>query len=172
MDGFERRKQKKIEQIYTAVWQLVQKHGAAKASVQEIAEWARVSPATIYNYFGTKEQIYSDMLEAWVDKQLSIYEEILGLEQSYPDKIKAIIVMEAKNIKAMPDEIDLPLRSREKLQSFFMKLVSMGKQEGAIRGDYSEALIERYFFMYMNEINRCGAEEIDDLLDLFFYGLM
>lgn len=172
MDGFERRKQKKIEQIYHAAWQLIQQHGTAKTSVQEIAELARVSPATIYNYFGTKEQLCADMLESWVDQQLARYEAILGSDQAYPDKIKAIIVMEAQHIKAMPDGIELPSSSKEKLEGFFLRLVAMGKQEGVIREGYSEALIQRYFFMYMNEINRCGADEIDDLLDLFFYGLM
>lgn len=192
MDGYERRKQKKMEQIYTAAFQLIMKYGFSKVTVNEIAEKARVSPATIFNYFGTKEQLYLEMLNYWMEKQLVVYEEILCSERSFPEKIKEIMLCEAKNLKALSDGVNQTLGSEtealnimqsiseEKLNPFFEKLVELGKQEGYIRSIYTKEASQQYLKMYMNEFNRnlqSKSEEdidlkIDQLLEFFFYGLI
>ena len=68
----------KIEQVFEAAFQLFTRHGYQKVSVNEIAQQAGVSPATIYNYFGTKDQLYIDMIMNWMDKQLAKYDRILN----------------------------------------------------------------------------------------------
>ncbi|MFC9710641.1 TetR/AcrR family transcriptional regulator [Paenibacillus sp. NPDC056933] len=193
MNGYERRKQKKIEQIYRVSFQLFSKFGFQKVSVNEIAQHAKVSPATIYNYFRTKEQLYSDMLMNWMDKQLEQYENILDSELSFPEKTKEIMMMEAKNLKMISDEFQktpspemsglvelMESYTEQKIMQFYMRFVAMGKQEGYIQRDQTVEMITMYFTMYKNELGRywkasnqeAVTQNMDQLMDLFFYGLV
>ncbi|WP_025716369.1 TetR/AcrR family transcriptional regulator [Paenibacillus sp. 1-18] len=192
MNGFERRKEKKIEQIYSASFQLFSKYGFQKVTVNEIAQQARVSPATIYNYFGTKEQLYADMLMNWMDKQLEQYEEILDSSLSFPEKSKEIMMLEAQNLKILSDEFlkfpssefsglaqALESYSEQKVTSFFMKFVALGKHEGYIHRDQTEETAMMYFTMFKNELSRhweASNQErltcnVDQFMELFFFGL-
>ncbi|MCD9024727.1 TetR/AcrR family transcriptional regulator [Cohnella silvisoli] len=192
MNGFERRKQKKTEQIYSVSFQLFSQHGFQKVSVNEIAHKAKVSPATIYNYFGTKEQLYSDMLMNWMDKQLEQYGNILDSGLSFPEKTKEIMLSEAKNLKILSDEFQkdpssevsglmqmMERYNEQKVLPFFMKFVATGKQEGYIHKDQTEELTMMYFTMFKNEMGRYlessnqehATRSIDQWVELFFYGL-
>lgn len=193
MNGFERRKQNKIEQIYSSSFELFSKYGFQKVSVNEIAQNAKVSPATIYNYFGTKEKLYADTLMNWMDKQLEQYEKILDSACSFPEKTKEIMLLEAKNLKNLSDKFQkapfsevnglmqmLDSYNEQKIMRFFMKFVAIGKQEGYIHKDQTEEMIMLYFTMYKNELGRyweaSNQERItwsmDQLMELFFYGLV
>lgn len=192
MNGFERRKQKKIEQIYNVSFQLFLQHGFQKVSVNEIAQMANVSPATIYNYFGTKEQLYADMLIHWVDKQLQQYEAILKSERSFPEKTREIMLLEATNLHILSNELQkeppsevggfkhlLETYTEQKVVEFFMKYVALGKQSGFIHQNQTEENVMLYFSMFKNELGKRWDKTnhetneigIDQLIELFFYGL-
>ncbi|GIN96970.1 TetR family transcriptional regulator [Siminovitchia terrae] len=192
MNGYERRKQKKMEQIFSASIELFFKYGFQKVSVNEIAHKANVSPATIYNYFGTKEQLYTDSLMDWLDKQLAQYEDILNSRLSFFEKTKKIMLLESKNLKILADEFpNIPSSdsrrliqmmdgyNEQKVVPFFKKFVALGKQEGYIRKDQSEEMMMRYFTMFQNELVRNWegsnqkriTENMDHLMELFFYGV-
>ncbi|MGK5509931.1 TetR/AcrR family transcriptional regulator [Brevibacillus formosus] len=193
MNGFERRKQNKIDQIYSAAFQLFSKHGFQKVSVNEIAQNAKVSPATIYNYFGTKEQLYADMLMNWMDKQLEQYERILDSGSSFPEKTKDIMLLESKNLHTLTDELQnapfselsgllqrIESEYEQKIRHFFTKFVALGKQEGYIQGDLTEEMMMMYFTMYKNELGRhweaSNRERVtlsmEQWVDMFFFGLV
>lgn len=192
MNGYERRKQKKMEQIFSASIELFFKYGLQKVSVNEIAHKANVSPATIYNYFGTKEQLYTDSLIYWMDKQLAQYENILNSGLSFLEKTKKIMLLEAKNLKILADEFPkvpssdlrglmqiMDSYNEQKVVAFFKKFVALGKQEGVIRKDQTEEMMMRYFTMFQNELVRNWEglnqertiENMDQLMELFFYGV-
>ncbi|GAB6930117.1 TetR/AcrR family transcriptional regulator [Paenibacillus sp. JCM 10914] len=193
MNGYERRKHKKIKQVFDAAFQLFSRHGYQKVSVNEIAQQAGVSPATIYNYFGTKDQLYVDMIMNWMDKQFEKYDLILESELSFSEKTKEIMLLEAKNLTFLSEEFrrtqtaeehgmsqTVQQYSEEKVKRFFMKYVALGKQEGYIQKDQTEEVTMLYFTMFMNELARrwdstnreydFGSTET--LMQLFFYGLV
>ncbi|ASJ56479.1 TetR family transcriptional regulator [Brevibacillus formosus] len=193
MNGFERRKQNKIDQIYSAAFQLFSKHGFQKVSVNEIAQNAKVSPATIYNYFGTKEHLYADMLMNWMDKQLEQYERILDSGSSFPEKTKDIMLLESKNLHTLTDELQnapfselsgllqrIESEYEQKIRHFFTKFIALGKQEGYIQGDLTEEMMMMYFTMYKNELGRhweaSNRERVtlsmEQWVDMFFFGLV
>ncbi|WJQ81538.1 TetR/AcrR family transcriptional regulator [Brevibacillus brevis] len=193
MNGFERRKQNKIDQIYSAAFQLFSKHGFQKVSVNEIAQNAKVSPATIYNYFGTKEQLYADMLMNGMDKQLEQYERILDSGSSFPEKTKDIMLLEAKNLHTLTDELQnapfselsgllqrIESEYEQKIRHFFTRFVALGKQEGYIQRDLTEEMMMMYFTMYKNELGRhweaSNRERVtlsmEQWVDMFFFGLV
>jgi len=187
MDGYERRKQRKMERILDTSFEMFAKHGFQKIAVGEIAEKAKVSPTTIYNYFGTKEQLYAAALTHWMDKQLRRYEEILNSGLTFPEKTREIMLLEAENLRILADgflersgltEL-MEGGSGQKVEHFFRKYVALGKQEGYIHSDQTEEMSMRYFGMFKNELSRYWMSsqqervtgEIDLLLELFFYGL-
>lgn len=193
MNGYERRKQKKMEQIYSVSFKLFSKHGFQKISVNEIAQEAKVSPATIYNYFGTKEQLYTDTLLNWMDKQLEQYERILESDLSFPEKTKEIMLLEAQNLTTLSAEFSktsfvapdgltqlIDQYSEDKVMRFFEKFVAFGRQEGYIHSDQTDEIMIMYFTMYKNELGRHWAAlndegtmiDIDQWIELFFYGLV
>ncbi|MFD0715744.1 TetR/AcrR family transcriptional regulator [Paenibacillus sp. GCM10027626] len=190
MNGFERRKEKKIEQIYSASFQLFAQYGFQKVSVNEIAHKARVSPATVYNYFGTKERLYMDMLMDWMDKQLLQYEEILAeASLTFPEKTKKIMLLEIENLKLLANELindertdfmqSIEVHSEQKIADFFIRYVRLGKDEGYIHREQSEEVAMLYFTMFKNELGRHMRDSspaefshtVDRMLELFFYGL-
>lgn len=192
MNGYERRKHKKIEQVFDAAFQLFSRHGYQKVSVNEIAQQAGVSPATIYNYFGTKDQLYMEMIKDWTDKQLEVYERILDSARSFAEKTREIMQLEAKNLTFLSEEFrkfqtseergisqTIQQYSEEKVKGFFMRFVALGKQEGYIHKNQTEEVAMLYFSMFMNELGRrwdsgnqeYGNGSMETLLELFFYGL-
>ncbi|MFG1733236.1 TetR/AcrR family transcriptional regulator [Paenibacillus sp. 843] len=192
MNGYERRKHKKIEQVFDAAFQLFSRHGYQKVSVNEIAQKAGVSPATIYNYFGTKDQLYMEMIKDWTDKQLEVYERILDSARSFAEKTREIMQLEAKNLTFLSEEFrkfqtseergisqTIQQYSEEKVKGFFMRFVALGKQEGYIHKNQTEEVAMLYFSMFMNELGRrwdsgnqeYGNGSMETLLELFFYGL-
>ncbi|RJE88426.1 TetR/AcrR family transcriptional regulator [Paenibacillus sp. 1011MAR3C5] len=193
MNGFERRRNGKIEQIFQAANLLFSQHGYQNVSVNEVAEQAGVSPATIYNYFGTKEKLAAAMLRYWMDKQLDRYRDILASEETFLEKTKHIMTLEARNVKGLTEELkqassaeraglalDMERYAEEQLADFFRQYVEIGKQEGYIRKEQSDEGMAMYFAMYQNELARLWAEQqgrdmgayIDQLVGMFFYGLV
>ncbi|MFC4598150.1 TetR/AcrR family transcriptional regulator [Cohnella hongkongensis] len=194
MDGYERRKRQKRKQVHEAAFELFVKYGFQKVSVNEIAERANVSPATIYNYYGTKEQLYADTLTSWMDERLERYERLLESEMSFPGKTRELIRLEAESLKLLTAEWpQLPSAERNgwmrrmdsygdrKVGSFFRRYVALGKREGFIHRELSEETAMRYFAMFKNELIRYwGAEgkgeersdpDMEQWTELFFYGL-
>ncbi|HBN26455.1 MAG TPA: hypothetical protein DD405_03180 [Desulfobacteraceae bacterium] len=56
-------KQKKRESILEAAGKRFAKYGLTKTNIDEIARFARVAKATIYNYFGSKDNVYIEVLK-------------------------------------------------------------------------------------------------------------
>jgi len=55
--------QKKKEFILETAGKMFVKYGLRKTNINEIAHFARVAKATIYNYFGSKDNVYLEVLK-------------------------------------------------------------------------------------------------------------
>jgi AcrR family transcriptional regulator len=71
----ERKKQKTRQLIAETARQLFAERGFEQVTVSEIAHEAEVSPATVFNYFPTKEDLFYSRLEAFEDELLSAIRE-------------------------------------------------------------------------------------------------
>ncbi len=63
MDKFYALDEEKQAAILNAALQCFGKHGYEKASIGDIAKAANISKASMFQYFGTKEQLYKFLLE-------------------------------------------------------------------------------------------------------------
>ncbi len=61
-------KEEKVESILDTAKKMFGRYGLQKTSLDEIARMARVAKATIYNYFGSKDRVYLEVLRREADE--------------------------------------------------------------------------------------------------------
>src|SRR4030043_1090142 len=91
MDGFQRRRAQSKEDILRAAEELFSRFGADKVSVNDIARKAGVSQATIYNNFGSKENLVRDYHGSIVEKIASSFRGIIVMKKSWVDKFQGFL---------------------------------------------------------------------------------
>jgi AcrR family transcriptional regulator len=186
MDGFERRKEQSKEDIRRAAEELFSKFGADKVSVNDIARKAGVSQATIYNNFGSKDELVHDYRKSIVSNISSRFREILVWKKSYLEKFEGLlqswidvadrykIEMENSGNKQSPDAIG------QEIENSFREFIKEGKDHGSLRADLSEEAITTYIKFFQQGIannpdirDRMRRDErlSNDLLSLFIYGI-
>ena len=91
MNGFERRKEQKKESIRRAAIELFQTYGFKKATLSDIASKAGVSQVTIYNHFGSKEELVHDIVKTVFRSYIEKYRAIIEEEKAFPEKLEIIV---------------------------------------------------------------------------------
>ena len=61
-------KQEKTESILNTARKMFARYGLRKTSIEEMARMSRVAKATIYSYFGNKDQVYLEVLRREKDE--------------------------------------------------------------------------------------------------------
>jgi AcrR family transcriptional regulator len=185
MDGFARRKEHSKEDIRRAAEELFSKFGADKVSVNDIARKAGVSQATIYNNFGSKDELIHDYRKSIVTLVASRFREILVWKKSYVEKFQGFlqswidiadrykIEIEGSGTKQTRDVIST------EIENSFREFIKEGKEQGNLRSDLSDEAIITYIKFFQQGISN-NAEIRDsmhrdpklsqDLLSLFMYG--
>ena len=126
-------KQEKVESILDTARNLFAKYGIRKTSLQDVAGMARVAKATIYNYFGSKDQVYLEVLNREANTILEKISAAVGLAASPVDKLKAFfdakfhLMKEAVNILNLGREgtDKLPPKTGEIRNRLFSREVSI-----------------------------------------------
>jgi len=77
-------KQEKFESILNIAKKMFARYGLRKTSMDELARMARVAKATIYNYFGSKDKVYMEVLRRESDE---IVEKLLNLDREGIEKL-------------------------------------------------------------------------------------
>lgn len=162
MNGFEKRRERKKKDILDSAGVLFFKKGFKDTSVEEISALAAVSPVSVYNFFGTKANLYVKTIEAAFNAAMDAYEKILESENNFQEKLLAFLRYKVTSRTNMsPDyftsaDISNPaVRSvLEKMKEkrvipFFRRLVDEGKKEGAIDG----AITESSVILYLNIVS-------------------
>ncbi|MGG6312772.1 TetR/AcrR family transcriptional regulator [Paenibacillus macerans] len=192
MNGYQRRTELKKEKIKRAAVELFTAYGSDKVSLAEIAKQAGVSPVTIYNYYGTKDELFvkvvTEMLEeAWQERLQLIRSDLPFLEkiekmifetadfaQKVDPEFLKTIMSGNPEIKALTE--DIVKRYLPPMMGFFEE----GKKAGYINADVSAET----FWLYMNLLAEVsGKIELfkdkdknrrlfKELTSLLFYGLV
>lgn len=66
------KKQRTRAAILSAAWRLFADHGYDAVTVQQVAAAAGVAPATVFNYFGTKEDLFFPRLEEFHEELVAM----------------------------------------------------------------------------------------------------
>jgi len=186
MNGFQRRREKKMENILAAALELFLTRGIKDVSTAEIAKKAGVSQASIYNFFQNKETLVRETLVAYINEQIKESEMILESEIPFREKIeKLLFVTDEATRQTSPElfqsaiNIDPSIKdllaeySKEISEPFIMRLVEQGRQEGFISNHYSKEAIVLYIASLRTLLSQPNVtkEARIDLNTMFFYGL-
>ena len=193
MNGFERRKEQKKESIRRAALDLFKLYGIKKISVNDIAAKARVSPVTIYNHFGCKEDLVRDVVKWLITNTVSHYRSIMEGDQPYLERFGRLVfeknefvhTYHGELIQSMLSEDPEIRRFMEELQQETEPLstafLEEGKREGFVSRDLSQQSIMLYMEMFRTlafthpalfSDREDAGEQLGELLRLFLYGLM
>ncbi len=190
MDGFQMRKEKKKKSILQAAQELFSSQGVKNTTVAEIAAKARVSQVTLYNYFGSKNNLVKEVIGTFMEEKWTDSEKIIESALSFPQKIEKIILEKAQVEHQSPwfvhaialadSEIQDLLESYYQKRSIplLIKLIEQGKKEGFVDLGLSNEAVLFYLNIFKEAMNQPeflwdknkGLRL--DLTRLFFYGLM
>ena len=193
MDGFERRKEQSRGKILHAAETLFIKHGINKVSVDDIARKAGVSKVTIYNLFGSKENLVHDCRLTVINRIAGHSRKILTWKKSYLEKVQDIIqywidISDKYNTEAISPELLGSLEPQSdpemkkfqgEFQNLFLEFIKDGKKQGDLNPDISDEAASIYLEIFMQGIK--ASPEIHarfhsdpklarDLFSLMLYG--
>lgn len=190
MDGFARRKERKKLNIFEAAVELFEKFGTQKVSISEIAKRANVSQVTIYNYFGSKEQLIQEVIIYYVDVVWAQYEQLLDSHLSFEEKVKHMIFSKKDDAQRVGEyffqdimkEYAKGMKYVEEIYSQkviprLIKFLNDGKEAGIIHPSISNEAILIFIEMFrqyaiQGEGNNNILPFTEDLTKLFFYGIV
>ena len=193
MNGFERRREQKKESIRLAALDMFKTHGIKKITVREIATRAGVSPVTIYNYFGSKQDLVRDVVKWFITDRASYFRSILASDRPFLERLGSIFSEKNATFRSYDAEVIQTLLSQDPdikrsvegilgeqnrtITAFFEE----GKREGYIDGDISEQSL----FLFMEAFRMMAYAHPDlfanpgennrllkELTRLYLYGIM
>jgi AcrR family transcriptional regulator len=193
VDGFERGKKKKRESIWRAALELFRVHGFKKVSINDIASKAGVSPATIYNHFGSKEGLVRETLKQHIRNNLTRYKKIIESDRPFPDRMEAIVFAKETIAQQYSTElIQTALSDDPEIRQFLeakyrdiAKRISDFYQEGKRQGYINPKISQEAIMLYFDILRRGitdyagifttperNARLVREISSLYLYGLM
>lgn len=190
MNGFEKRRQKKKEQILQSLTKLIMTRNFKEIGVREIAEQAGVSPASIYNFFGSKEMLAKEVFYYEMDSTGSDFIQMINSDLPFKEKMERMYELSVNNQESLNSEgmknfmfedpsfkQHVEQYAGEVIIPEIMKLIEQGQEENQINGGVSAEAI----MIYMQGLiammgNPSVAEKLTvnmrkELGNLFFYGI-
>jgi len=148
MNGFESRRQQKLESIRQAAAHLFLKNPVDKVTVEEIAAEAKVSYATVFKYFGSKQDLVVEVMKWLYERSYEELEEILKGDKPYLQRIQEMMfqkgrMFENANLDLFeharsynPQEISrIAALYEEKKKHLYYEFFQEGKDNGLIHPD-------------------------------------
>ncbi|RLB98185.1 MAG: hypothetical protein DRH90_22265 [Deltaproteobacteria bacterium] len=187
-------KQDKIESILNTAKKMFARYGLRKTSIEEMARVARVAKATIYNYFGNKDQVYLEVLRREKNEIVDKISTLVEREASAMDKLvtfvkaKFSVMRQAVNILNLDREgIENLLPSAESIRnelfesevSIIHSILRKGVEKGVFHiNDFlltARAIAYALRGFELNWLVQESEEKVDQYLDelmvVLFYGL-
>jgi len=194
LKAYERRLERNKERILQATLELFQVHGIKKTTINDIARKAGVSLATVYNHFGSKEDLVRTAVKYFLTRAAADFRKIVEgglpfmekMEQvllyksdmfgQYQGELLQTIISEDPEIRQLVDSV-----SRVEITQYVIDFYEEGKRQGYINPELSTETIMRF-----SEITRKGmaAESslsedpehnrklLQELIPLYLYGIM
>ena len=193
MDGFERRKEQKKENIRRAALELFQVYGFKKVSINDIAQKAGASQVTIYTHFGSKDGLVRDVVKNLIYRMIEKHRDIVREEKPFLEKLEAIVFYKSEVVGQFQGELSQTAFSQDSEMHQFMEsawqgevnqiiidLFEDGKRQGYITHNLSQEAILLYYEifrqgMYHSPHIQAKLEHnpklIRELVSAFTYGL-
>ena len=189
MNQYQKTTEKKKQAIIQAALQLFKEKGFKETSIKSIAEVAEVSPVSIYNYFGGKDNLVALCVNDLFEEITQQAEDILNSNLDFKTKLDhAFALCQEKMSQQISDYfqdkmVEEPTFSTllakaitVKKRDIYRAYIELGKEEGLIAEDLSTELI----LNVMDALNGMGNQldhsdnletEVDQIHQIFLYGI-
>lgn len=189
MNQYQKTTEKKKQAIIQAALQLFKEKGFKDTSIKSIAEVAEVSPVSIYNYFGSKDNLVALCVNDLFEEITQQAEDILNSNLDFKTKLNHAFALCQKKMsqqisayfqdKMVEDSVFSTLLTRAitaKKRDIYRAYIELGKEEGAIAEDLSTDLI----LNVMDALNGMGNQlahsdiletEVEQIHQIFLYGI-
>ena len=194
MNAYERRMERNKERIFQATLDLFQVHGIRKTTTNDIAQKAGVSPATVYNHFGNKEDLVRATIKYFLNSILADFKNILTDNLSFMGKMEQILYYKSNMVGQYQGEFMQAIISEDpeirhivdsvymtELMPVIMGFYEEGKRQGYVNPELSTENIIRYMLIVrsgmaaesvLSEDPEQNRKMIQELTPLFLYGIM
>jgi len=163
-------------------------------SLNDIARKAHVSHVTIYNHFGSKEELVRDVIKTVISRLVANSRDIIEGEKPFLEKLELIILNKAEQAGQYQGELmkiagrDYPEMQlfveslwQKEIDPLLNTLIEEGKKLGYIKQELSQQSIRYYFELIRNgafantemiETIKIDKKLAYDLNYLFLFGLI
>jgi AcrR family transcriptional regulator len=191
MNGHEKRKLKKMEEIKNAAWVLCNQYGIQKISMDEISAKANVSKATVYKYFDSKEALIDEIIADFYDKAIHETKKLMDSDGDFLEKLNKIMMTKIASFSMMNGDFLEALfsvnispafvRYNERLREMMFEFFNQGKVQGYIDSHIDNEALYLYseiFSAGLKKIFEDGGIQANDqaqmaqLVHLYFHGLV
>ena len=189
MNQYQKTTEKKKQAIIQAALRLFKDKGFKETSIKSIAEAAEVSPVSIYNYFGSKDNLVTLCVNDLFEEITQQAEDILKSNLAFNTKLdQALDLCQEKmsqqisdyfQDKMVEDSVFSTLLTKAitaKKRDIYRAYIKVGKEEGLIAEDLSTELI----LNVMDALNGMGNQlahsdnletEVEQIHQIFLYGI-
>ena len=189
MNQYQKTTEKKKQAIIQAALQLFKEKGFKETSIKSIAEVAEVSPVSIYNYFGGKDNLVALCVNDLFEEITQQAEDILNSNLDFKTKLDQAFALCQEKMsqqisayfqdKMVEDSVFSTLLTRAitaKKRDIYRAYIHLGKEEGLIAKDLSTELV----LNVMDALNGMGNRldhsdnletEVDQIHQIFLYGI-
>ena len=189
MNQYQKTTEKKKQAIIQAALQLFKDKGFKETSIKSIAEAAEVSPVSIYNYFGSKDNLVALCVNDLFEEITQQAEDILNSNLDFKTKLDHAFALCQEKMsqqisayfqdKMVEDSVFSTLLTKAitaKKRDIYRAYIELGKEEGLIAEDLSTELI----LNVMDALNGMGNQldhsdnletEVDQIHQIFLYGI-
>lgn len=153
----ERRKEETRRQIFQAAMRLFERKGVHDTTVEEITQAADVGKGTFFNYFPSKEAIFSALAE----RQMGILDRAVERAQTAAS-IRPVMIEMAKELASGPGRSQIMLRSllglalnHKMLFELFTRVLAKGRERVIVIVQRGQELGEIRPELDPEEVSRC-----------------
>ena len=190
MNQYQKTTEKKKQAIIQAALQLFKEKGFKETSIKSIAEVAEVSPVSIYNYFGSKDNLVALCVNDLFEEITQQAEDILNSNLDFKTKLDHAFALCQEKMsqqisdyfqdKMVEDSVFSTLLTKAitaKKGDIYRAYIHLGKAEGLIAEDLSTELI----LNVMDALNSVGNQlahsdnletDVEQIHQIFLYGIL
>ena len=190
MNQYQKTTEKKKQAIIQAALRLFKEKGFKETSIKSIAEVAEVSPVSIYNYFGSKDNLVALCVNDLFEEITQQAEDILKSNLAFNTKLDQTLDLCQEKMsqqisyyfqdKTVRDPAFSSLLTKAitaKKRDIYRTYINLGKEEGLIARDLSTELI----LNVMDALNNVGNQlahsynletDVKQIHQIFLYGIL
>ena len=190
MNQYQKTTEKKKQAIIQAALRLFKEKGFKQTSIKSIAEAAEVSPVSIYNYFGSKDNLVALCVNDSFEEITQQAEDFLNSNLDFKTKLDHAFALCQEKMsqqisdyfqdKMVEDSVFSTLLTKAitaKKGDIYRAYIHLGKAEGLIAEDLSTELI----LNVMDALNGMGNQlahsdnletEVEQIHQIFLYGIL